>query len=138
MIEGLSHACYVVNDLEVSLEFYRDGLGLPVAFEYVDESGKPTGAYVYVGERTFIELFEGDAAPAPGDASYRHISLEVEDMESTVVELRGRGLTVTGLKMGNDNSWQAWLTDPDGNRIELQQFTEESRQVEALQRLRGD
>jgi len=137
MIKGLSHACYLVSDLEATLDFYRDGLGLPVAFEYVDEAGVPTGAYVHVGERTFIELFQRDPEPTPGDASYRHISLEVGDMEGTVAELRQRGLTVTGLKMGNDNSWQAWLTDPDGNRIELQQFTDESRQVEALQRLGG-
>jgi hypothetical protein len=29
--------------------------------------------------------------------------------------------------MGTDESWQAWLTDPDGNRIELYACAEQSQ-----------
>ena len=34
--------------------------------------------------------------------------------------------------MGGDNSWQAWTCDPDGNRIELHQYTPESKQTPSL------
>ena len=37
-------------------------------------------------------------------------------------------MTVTGRKTGNDRSRQAWVKDPDGNLIELQEYTPQSRQ----------
>ena len=42
------------------------------------------------------------------------------------------GVTVTDKKLGSDNSWQAWLSDPDGNRIELHQYTAQSLQTPSL------
>jgi catechol 2,3-dioxygenase-like lactoylglutathione lyase family enzyme len=135
MIVGLSHACFVVADLERSLAFYRDQLGMPVAFEFRSPEGKLTGVYLHVGARTFVELFQGKPEPPAQNASYKHICLEVDDIESTVAELTERGVKVTDKKLGGDNSWQAWLTDPDGNRMELHGFTPESKQVAALKRL---
>jgi hypothetical protein len=35
---------------------------------------------------------------------------------------------VTNVSLGSDKSWQAWLSDPDGNKIELHQYTAESKQ----------
>jgi catechol 2,3-dioxygenase-like lactoylglutathione lyase family enzyme len=137
MIVGLSHACFVVADLERSLEFYRDRLGMPVAFEFRSPEGRLTGVYLHVGARTFVELFQGKPEPTAQNASYKHICLEVDEIEATVAELTGRGVKVTDKKLGGDNSWQAWLTDPDGNRIELHGFTPKSKQVDALKRLGG-
>ena len=54
--------------------------------------------------------------------------LEVENLERMVTELRQKGLEVTDPKLGMDQSWQSWLADPDGNRIELHQYTPESKQ----------
>jgi hypothetical protein len=36
------------------------------------------------------------------------------------------------VSLGSDQSWQAWLADPDGNRIELHAYTPESKQLRAL------
>jgi predicted enzyme related to lactoylglutathione lyase len=52
----------------------------------------------------------------------------VEDFEGTVAALRKNGVEVTGAKPGMDHSWQAWIQDPDGNRIELHAYTPESWQ----------
>jgi predicted enzyme related to lactoylglutathione lyase len=81
-----------------------------------------------VGERNFIELFQCKVDRSVEGYSYRHFCLEVDDINVTAPELRERGVEVTEVKMGSDNSWQAWLTDPDGNRIELHQYTRESKQ----------
>lgn len=32
-------------------------------------------------------------------------------------------------KLGMDNSWQAWITDPDGNRIELMEYGPSSMEL---------
>jgi predicted enzyme related to lactoylglutathione lyase len=41
-------------------------------------------------------------------------------------------LEITTPALGSDGSWQAWLADPDGNRIELHMYTPESKQAPHL------
>jgi lactoylglutathione lyase/glyoxylase I family protein len=132
MIKGIAHACYVVKDLERAIRFYCDAFKLKQAFEFRDEKGRRFGVYVYVGGRNFIELFEGESGDLKETGSYRHLCLEVDNLEATVKGLRGQGIDVSDPKIGGDGSWQAWLADPDGNRIELHQYTKESKQEIAL------
>jgi catechol 2,3-dioxygenase-like lactoylglutathione lyase family enzyme len=128
MIKALAHACFTVRDLKAAEAFYRDRLGLAHAFDFLNDKGEKFGVYLHVGGRAFIELFQGKVeAPAPGQ-SYRHLCLEVDDLPKTVADLRTKGVEVSDPKMGSDHSWQAWLSDPDGNRIELHGYTPQSRQ----------
>jgi catechol 2,3-dioxygenase-like lactoylglutathione lyase family enzyme len=103
-------------------------LGFSHAFDFVNDEGKKFGVYLHIGGRNFIELFEGKVDRSVKGYSYRHCCLEVDDINATASELRDRGVEVMEVKMGSDNSWQVWLTDPDGNRIELHQYTRESKQ----------
>ncbi len=135
MIRGLSHVCFFVSDLDEALDFYCGKLGLTKAFDLNILDGKVKGAYLHVGERTFIELFQGDPEEMPQGVSYRHCCLEVDDIEGTVTSLKQHGVDVTEIKTGTDGSYQAWLNDPDGNRFELHQFTDQSRQTKAFREL---
>ena len=128
MITGIAHACYTVSDLERSIAFYRDGLGLEPAFDFTNEEGRRFGLYLHAGGRNFIELFEGQLGERAEGQSFRHLCLEVDDIEGTVAALRARGVEVSDPKLGGDQSWQAWIADPDGNRFELHQYTPESKQ----------
>jgi glyoxylase I family protein len=128
MITGIAHACFVVSDLERSIRFYRDGLGLVPAFDFKKDDGRRYGLYLKAGGRTFIELFEGRVEAKQENGSFRHVCLEVDDIASTVETLRSRGVEVGETKLGMDQSYQAWFTDPDGNRFELHQYTAESWQ----------
>ena len=132
MIKGLAHACFTVSDLAKSVEFYCDGLGLRHGFDFRRENGELFGVYLHAGERTFIELFEGEIAGSTEGTSYGHICFEVDDLEATVGDLRGKGIEISDPKKGIDNSWQSWLADPDGNRIELHCYTDESKQLGAM------
>jgi glyoxylase I family protein len=132
MITGMAHACFVVSDLERSLAFYRDQLDLPEAFSFINDAGHRHGVYLYLGERNFIELFEGTLGTPAEQQSYKHICLEVDDLEATVAAMRAQGVEVSDPKLGRDQSWQAWIADPDGNRIELHQYTPESWQAPSL------
>ena len=128
MLRGLAHVCFVVRDLDASVAFYQRALGLTPAFDVVNDKGERFGAYLHAGGRSFVELFQGDlAAPAAGQ-SYQHLCLEVDDIAATIAGLRERGIEVTDPKLGTDQSWQAWLADPDGNRIELHAYTPHSKQ----------
>lgn len=133
MITGMAHACFTVSDLGQSIHFYQDLLGLQPAFDFRREDGTRFGLYLHLGGRNFIELFEGELGERAEGQSFRHICLEVDDLRSTVATLRERGLEVSDPKLGGDQSWQAWITDPDGNRIELHDYTAESKQAPYLE-----
>lgn len=132
MVLGLAHVCFVVSDLNRAVEFYGDHLGFQVAFEFRRDSGERYGVYMKAGKRTFIEMFQGVLGPRAEKQSYGHICLEVDDVAKTVAELRAKGLELTDAKLGMDQAWQAWLADPDGNRIELHGYTPQSWQTPHL------
>ena len=128
MITEMAHVCFTVSDLDRSIQFYCERLGLRHAFDFKDEKGRRFGVYIKVGGRTFIELFEGVLGKRADGQSFAHICLEVDDIQATVRMLRQRGIEVGEISMGCDHSYQAWLADPDGNRIELHGYTPESWQ----------
>lgn len=133
MITGIAHVCYRVRDLDRALAFYVEGLGFRHAFDFKRDDGSRFGAYLKVGPRSFVELFVDDhASGAREGQSYGHLCLEVDDLARTAAELRARGVAVDEPKLGSDHSWQAWLADPDDNRIELHQYTPESWQAPHL------
>jgi catechol 2,3-dioxygenase-like lactoylglutathione lyase family enzyme len=129
MIKELAHLCFDVRDLNISLAFYVNTLGLVKSFDFLNDKGERFGVYLKVGRRSFIELFQVRNPEFKDQSSYRHMCLEVEDLKSTVSELRTKGVTISDPKLGCDESWQSWLADPDGNRIELHQYTAKSWQT---------
>jgi lactoylglutathione lyase len=132
MIKGLTHVAVRVTDIEKSLEFYCDILGLREQFRLTDEEGSPRLVYIEVAPRQYIELFPGAEAPneAVKHSAAVHICLEVDDIQESHREMTERGLQPHGEpKLAMDNSWQFWTSDPDGNPIEFHQFTPESLQL---------
>lgn len=129
MIRALAHVCFVVSDLQRSIDFYQGSLGLEPVFYFTNEQGEKTGVYLRVGGRSFVELFTGQVEPAGRQMSYRHFCLEVDDIQTTVAALRSRGVECSEPVLGLDQSWQAWIADPDGNRIELHHYTAASWQA---------
>jgi lactoylglutathione lyase len=132
MVTGLAHVCFVVRDLDTSIDFYGNKLGLRRAFDFTNDQGERFGIYFHLGQRTFLELFRGEVGERAARPSFQHFCLEVDDIEATAAQLRANGVEVGEVKMGSDHSWQAWLADPDGNRIELHAYTPESNQVKAM------
>ncbi|MBN2713078.1 MAG: VOC family protein, partial [Planctomycetes bacterium] len=119
MITGLAHTCFQVSDLDRAIKFYCDALGLKPAFEFRDDDGNLYGIYIHFGARNFIELFLNKDLQNPGPGSFRHVCLEVDDINKTHDELVAKGVKVSTPELGKDFSWQAWICDPDGNSIEL-------------------
>lgn len=121
MFKRLAHVCIGATDLAASEHFYVDLLGMAKAFDFI-RAGEPFGFYVKAGGTTFIEVFAESERPNLERPLMKHFCLEVEDIDAVISKLRQRGVDVTDKKMGGDNNWQAWTTDPSGVRIEMMQY----------------
>ena len=124
----MAHACIGAHDLEAAESFYVDALGMEHAFDFI-RAGQRIGFYIKVGEMTFLEVFAEDELRDAGAALIKHICLEVEDLDAVISRLKASGLDASAKKMGADNAWQAWISDPSGIRIEMMQYCEDSAQL---------
>lgn len=70
-----------------------------------------------------------DVMDTKANGPIRHFCLEVDDIEQVRRRLTENGYEVTDKKLGADQSWQLWTTDPSGVRIEFHQYTDRSSQV---------
>jgi catechol 2,3-dioxygenase-like lactoylglutathione lyase family enzyme len=140
MIKSLGHICLRTHQLPVMVAFYRDVLGLTVKFGLKQDDGTEFGYYMAAGNTTFVEIFDhaGAAKQWGGDSGalkpnrgtfYNHFCLEVSGLEAFVARLEARGVKVRPIAVGMDHSKQAWIDDPDGNAIELMEYTPQSLQL---------
>lgn len=111
---AVHHVSINVDDVEAALTFYVGRLGL------AERPDRPDfgfgGAWLDAGGQQ-VHLIE--AAP-PRDAG-QHFALLVADIDASVAELRGAGIDVTDPTPVATNR-QAFLHDPAGNTVELQQL----------------
>ncbi len=109
-----------VEDLERSVEFYRDVIGLPYKFTdagYAEFGTDGTRFALY--ERRRAEWLTGQAV-TPGPAA--EIVLVVEDVDACADRLAAQGVTV--LSGPTDRPWghrTVHVADPDGFVVEFAQ-----------------
>ena len=128
MVSRIAHICIAARDLEEAEKFYCVALGLEKRFSFVRD-GRPVGFYVAAGGGTFLEVFEAESLQESEKPLLNHVSLEVDDIDGCIAALRRHGHSVNDKSLGRDNAWQAWVTDPSGVHIELQQYTAQSSQL---------
>ena len=138
MIRKLAHLNFVTNDLERIIDFYVNKLGMKIKFTLNNKDGKPFGYYFACGDTTFLEFFDQQMAAEVWGGTveelnigtrYKHFCLEVTALEEFCDTLKGKGVEVSEISMGMDNSLQAWISDPDGNSIELMEYSYSSLQI---------
>ena len=137
-IVGIGHIAIRVKDIERTLAFYRDKLGFKEMFR-IEREGNLWLMYLRVTDTQYIELFPdavGDRAPARDANGLNHICLEVDSLDGVLADLAKAGIPLTRDKqMGADGNLQAWIEDPDGNRIELMQMGAGNMQSEGLKKI---
>lgn len=118
------HVGLRVADLERSIAFYT-GIGYEVLGEVpATDLGTLTMLKLPGDEFVALELVHDvtTAGVEPGGLS--HLVVQVEDMHATVAHLAAQGIhaEAPGSPDGSADFWTAWVTDPDGYRIELVQW----------------
>ncbi|MEN8107613.1 MAG: lactoylglutathione lyase [Pseudomonadota bacterium] len=121
----LLHTMLRVGDLDRSIDFYTNVLGMQLLRRKDYPDGRFTLAFVGYGnesDNTVIELthnWDTDSYD-PGEG-YGHIAIEVDDVFNAVDELRNRGGKVIreAGAMNAGTTIIAFIEDPDGYPIEL-------------------
>ena len=155
-MKGLHHVGLTVADLDASIRFYHDVLGLEFAnepspwFDGAELSrgvGVPDAALrqvsLLVGDTT-LELLEYRSPPSETDRPLRsndrgasHVAFIVDDIEATKAELEGKGIEFYGpVNVVDDGVLAGWrwvyFEDPDGYPLELVEvayYLEEDRRA---------
>lgn len=135
-VTGLDHVSLTCADLDRSLAFYRDALGLPVrdrgslggpelaALLDVEEVAADF-ADVDLGEGRTLELVSGLTAGCAGG----HLSLRTDDVDGLVARLQAAGHPIVSrapVTLTEPGFWHGarvvYVRDPDGALVELIQW----------------
>jgi glyoxylase I family protein len=144
MMMRFHHAAISTPDLDRALEFYKGVIGCEEAWTFGWEAGSNdadalTGlkdsaaraAMLKLGD-SYLEIFEfASPQPAPGDPQrpvcdhgITHICLQVTDLRAEYTRLRDAGMHFHSAPLTQDSGYVIYGRDPDGNVVELIEFTE--------------
>lgn len=121
-------AAVPVADLDRARRFYGETLGLTEA-----PLGDEDESFYVAGARTMLHLYEGSSRSAA--TGHTVATFLVEDLVEEVAVLRGRGAdfeeydmpglkTENGVFSGEDGFKAAWVNDPEGNILSLEQLAD--------------
>jgi lactoylglutathione lyase len=121
-----------VGNLDASLKFYCDILGMKLLRQKDYPGGEFTLAFVGYGDETDNTVLEltynwGKTSYDLGDA-YGHIAIGVDDIYTTCEAIKAQGGNVTREPgpMKHGSTVIAFVTDPDGYKVELIQLSSHS------------
>jgi len=115
------HTMVRVTDLDASLRFYRDALGLRVLRQTDHPQGRFTLVYLAApgDDEAQIELTHNwDPEAYTGGRNFGHIAYAVDDIYATCAHLQAQGVTI--LRPPRDGR-MAFVRSPDQISIELLQ-----------------
>ena len=121
----LLHTMIRVNDLDESIKFYCEFLGMKLLRKKEYPSGRFTLAFVGYGtesESAVIELTHNwDTHEYELGTAFGHIAIGVEDIYKTCEALRAKGAKIVREPgpMKHGGSEIAFIEDPNGYKIEL-------------------
>ena len=121
MVKKLLHTRYRVADLEKTVAFYRDVLGL----EEVDRKVSPRGSKLVFlktpGSEELIEICEfAESGPVIVGPDLTHLAFEVEDMAAFAAHAAALGYPLSdGPTTSSTGTTFAFIDAPEGYEIEL-------------------
>ena len=142
MLKSFFHTGFVVRDIEQSVQFYSEVLGMRIAGrterqgEFVEQvlafpGAHIKGGFVDMGEGHQLELIQylspqsGPGGTNRNDLGASHLAFFVEDLDQFYAETSQKGLTYNNPpasmydENGNLSRKACYATDPDGNWLEF-------------------
>ncbi|MGN1016810.1 MAG: VOC family protein [Faecousia sp.] len=152
-----TQVAYQVHDDVNMLSFYTRGLGMRKVYTltfgdlaaWLEKTGcadaqtlvtlrslasEPWIDYLEAAPHQYLEFFH---TPGPkkqrnpeGHYGYQHLCLEVTDIRKAWDAVTRNGVRpFTQITLGCEGAYQFWMEDPDGNKIEMMEYTPEAKQL---------
>lgn len=146
------HLSFYTDQMDVMRDFYENKLGLKAKIIMRYEAYKGNGnrgawskraetdpngiAYIFIelAPGQFLELFpkadgQKEYIEPNTHLGYSHFALMVDDIHEAREELVKAGVEIDiEPNIGQSQTWQMWIHDPDGNKFEIMQYTLDSLQ----------
>jgi lactoylglutathione lyase len=122
MVKKLLHTRMRVNDLERTVKFYEEALGLNVARRHTSPRGAQLAFLTVPNSEEEIELCQmPPGAPSVSvQPDLMHLAFEVDDLEAFAAEAKKRGYALSdGPTPTGSGSVIAFIDAPEGYEIEL-------------------
>lgn len=122
MIKGLDHVAIVVSDMDRSIKFYTEILGLGLILDGRAGGGEKK-CFLGTKSKAIVALSE-DKNRLKQRGNYtegvNHVAFAVDDAEKSSQTLRDKGIDFVEIKMDDDGNPQAYhFLDPDGLELEI-------------------
>ena len=130
MIRGLDHVAIVVSDMDRSINYYTEVLGLTLILDGRSSGGEKK-SFLGTKSKAIVALSE-DKNRSTDKGGYvegvNHVAFSVADAEKSSEVLKNKGVEFIEIKMGDDGKPKAYhFLDPDG--LELEIYTEFQKEV---------
>jgi lactoylglutathione lyase len=115
------HTMVRVTDLEQSLDFYCNKLGLKETRRMENQAGRFTLVYLGADENPEAEIeltYNWDPEVYTGGRNFGHLAFQVEDIYATCQALMDKGVTINRPPR---DGYMAFIRSPDNISIELLQ-----------------
>jgi len=130
-IDGLrfGHVAFKVADVEKSIRWYGDAFGAKVIYRIAAGGDRPELMFLEFSKGQCVELFPGgkNMPQSPADPiGYIHFCLVLNNLEQALEHLAKMGVSPNRKFIGRAKQRIAFVSDPDGNSIELMEIPPES------------
>lgn len=127
MLKRLLHTRYRVSDLDKTVTFYRDVLGLELTRRHTSPRGSELVFFKAPGSDEEIEICKFDGSgPVNVGHDITHLAFEVEDIEAFAKHAAAKGYPLSdGPTPTGSGSVIAFIDAPEGYEIELIQRAKE-------------
>ncbi len=120
MIDGINHITFAVSNLERSISFYSELLGLELVARW------PQGAYLKAGKAWIALNLDRECRKGPVP-DYTHIAFNVPPEKYGEIKARLEGAGIRPFKENKSEGASFYFFDPDGHKLELHSNTLEQR-----------
>ena len=124
----LDHVALRVTDMDASVTFYTEKLGLRLVSDQVDETHHERFAFLELdgGNLELLQVLDENNAPAPwtppeiGACFCPHVAIATADLASEAMKLEKRQVPLLRgpLEIGGQVRW-LYIADPDNNILEF-------------------
>jgi catechol 2,3-dioxygenase-like lactoylglutathione lyase family enzyme len=123
------HVAFKVADAERSVRWYADAFGAKKIYHVEAQGERPELMFLEFANGQCIELFPGGKnmlASPPDPIGYIHFCLVLDNLEKAIEHLANMNIKLDRKFIGRAKQRIAFVSDPDGNSIELMEIPPES------------